>query len=46
MDANIYYTYMRTILFKAFTKLEEIVASECRVQVTPSEDYKTIKFKS
>jgi len=46
MDANIYYTYMRTILFKAFARLEDIVASECKVQVTPSEDYKTIKFRS
>ena len=46
MDANIYYTYMRTILFRAFAKLEAIVASECRMQVTPSEDYKLIKFKS
>lgn len=46
IDSNTYYTYIRSILYKGFQKLEEIIVNECKIQVTRSDDYKSVRFKS
>lgn len=46
VDLNFYYTCLRNIMYGAFKKLENIAQTICRVNVQPSEEHKSQKFKN
>ena len=45
VDPNMYYSYMRSILYRSFLKLESVIVNECKMKTIESEDFKSPRFK-
>ena len=46
LPTNLYYSYIRSIIYRAFLKLTEVIADQCKLKLIESGDYITYKFKS